>query len=63
MSPKHSSSFNRTVLDEVIREQVDHSLKEVFTADVQAGKAKLREALQAKAAELLAAESLREAGI
>jgi hypothetical protein len=54
---------HRTVLDEVMRKQVDSALHGELKADVDAAKAQLRAALQAKAAELLAAETLREAGI
>jgi hypothetical protein len=61
LAGKHS--YNRTVLDEVIREQIDYGLKEVFTKDVAEAKAKLRKSLTDKAAELLAAESLRDVGI
>jgi hypothetical protein len=56
-------SYNDTVMDEVIREEVDYSLKEVLTKEVQAAKEHLKAQLREKAAELLAAESLREAGV
>lgn len=55
--------FNRTVMGEVFRSEVDRSLSEELKAEVQAAKAELRETLQRKARELLATETLWEAGI
>jgi hypothetical protein len=56
-------SFNSTVLDESIRKEVDSGLQAAFREEVEAARAAIKKRMTAKAAELLAAESLREVGI
>lgn len=60
---KRDSYGSRTVLDKVMCETVDRALEAELRQEVGQAKARIREKLTTKAAELLAAETLREAGI
>lgn len=60
---RNSYRSDETVFDKAIREQVDYALAKEFKAEIDAAKAAVRARLTAKASELLAAETLREAGV
>jgi hypothetical protein len=60
---KSGDHYNRTAFDNVVREQIDHGLKQEFAAEVMVARTAIKARVTAKAAELLAAESLREVGI
>jgi hypothetical protein len=61
--PRATNYGNDTTLDKTMREHVERALATEFRAEVDAAKAQIRKRLTAKAAELIAAESLREVGI
>jgi hypothetical protein len=52
-----------STLSKVLREQVEKALQREFAEEVATAKATIKKRVTAKAAELLAAESLREVGI
>lgn len=63
MEVKDRSYGNDTVMDKVIREQVDYAIGKMLEGEVKAAKEQIKARLKEKAAELLAVETLREAGI
>jgi hypothetical protein len=57
------NSYNDTTMDKVIRDEVDRSLHTLLSKEVAAAKVAVKAKLTAKAAELLATETMRQAGI
>lgn len=63
LQSKKGSYGSETVFDKVVKEQVDYSLREILSGEVAEAKARIQKRLQEKAAEMLAADSAKAAGV
>jgi hypothetical protein len=63
IKPSKDPYDGRTTFDKVLREQVEYGITQQFSEEIAQARAAIKAKMTAKAAELLAAESLRAVGV